>query len=91
LQELAAAHPRIGVEICDVTDAAERGALVKRTLAAHGRIDVLVNDAGVGAIGYLDELEADDVEPVYGTNVVAVADLTRLVLPGMRARADGPS
>jgi short-subunit dehydrogenase len=89
LTKLAAEHPGIQVETCDVTDAAERAALVKRVLAAHGRIDVLVNNAGVGAIGYLDELESDEVERVYGTNVVAVADLTRLVLPGMRARGDG--
>ena len=89
LQELAAAHPGIEVETCDVTDAGERAALVKRVLAAHGRIDVLVNNAGVGVLGYLDELEADDVERVYATNVVAVTDLTRLVLPGMRARGGG--
>ena len=62
---------------------------MKRVLAAHGRIDVLVNNAGVGALGYLDELDAGDVERVYGTNIVAVADLTRLVLPGMRVRGAG--
>jgi NAD(P)-dependent dehydrogenase (short-subunit alcohol dehydrogenase family) len=89
LQELAAAHPGIQVETCDVTNAAERAALVKDVLAAHGRIDVLVNNAGVGTIGYLDELESDDIGRVYETNVVAVADLTRLVLPGMRGRGDG--
>jgi NAD(P)-dependent dehydrogenase (short-subunit alcohol dehydrogenase family) len=89
LHELAAAHPGIEVETCDVTDAGERAALVKRVLAAHGRIDVLVNNAGVGALGYLDEFGADDVERVYATNVVAVTDLTRLVLPGMRARGGG--
>jgi NADP-dependent 3-hydroxy acid dehydrogenase YdfG len=89
LQELAAEHPGIQVETCDVMDTAERAGLVKRVLAAHGRIDVLVNNAGVGAIGYLDELDADDVERVYAPNVVAVADLTRLVLPGMRARGHG--
>jgi NAD(P)-dependent dehydrogenase (short-subunit alcohol dehydrogenase family) len=89
LRELAAAHPGIHVETCDVTYPAERAALVQRVLAAHGRIDVLVNNAGVGVLGYLDELEADDVERVYATNVVAVTDLTRLVLPGMRARGGG--
>src|SRR5687768_11459267 len=69
LRELAAAHPGIHVETCDVTYPAERAALVQRVLAAHGRIDVLVNNAGVGVLGYLDELEADDVERVYATNV----------------------
>ena len=89
LRELADEQPGIRVETCDVTVPDERSALVERVLAEHGRIDVLVNNAGVGVIGYLDELDADDVERVYDTNVVAVADLTRLVLPGMRARGDG--
>ena len=89
LNELAAEQPGIEVVTCDVTVAAERAALVEKVLADHGRIDVLVNDAGVGALGYLDEMSEDDVERVYATNVVAVADLTRRVLPGMRARRTG--
>lgn len=89
LRELAAEQPGIEVEIGDVTDAQTRVELVGRVLRRHGRIDVLVNNAGVGPIGYLHELTGDDVERVYRTNVVAVADLTRLVLPGMRERGDG--
>jgi NAD(P)-dependent dehydrogenase (short-subunit alcohol dehydrogenase family) len=89
LQELADEHPGVHVEVCDVTDPEARVELVGRVLMRFGRIDVLVNNAGVGAIGYLHELTADDVERVYGTNVVAVADLTRLVLPDMRQRGDG--
>jgi NAD(P)-dependent dehydrogenase (short-subunit alcohol dehydrogenase family) len=89
LRELAAEHPGIHVETCDVTDAQARVELVGRVLLRHGRIDVLVNNAGVGPVGYLHELTGDDVERVYGTNIVAVADLTRLVLPDMRGRGDG--
>ncbi len=89
LEELAAEHPAIHVETCDVTDADERVELVGRVLMRFGRVDVLVNNAGVGPLGYLHELTADDVERVYGTNVVAVADLTRLVLPDMLQRGDG--
>ena len=89
LRELAAEHPGIHVETCDVTDAQARVELVGRVLLRHGRIDVLVNNAGVGPVGYLHELSGDDVERVYGTNIVAVADLTRLVLPDMRGRGDG--
>jgi NAD(P)-dependent dehydrogenase (short-subunit alcohol dehydrogenase family) len=89
LRELADEHPGIEVEVGDVTDAETRVELVGRVLLRHGRIDVLVNNAGVGPIGYLHELTAEDVERVYGTNVVAVADLTRLVLPDMRQRGDG--
>jgi NAD(P)-dependent dehydrogenase (short-subunit alcohol dehydrogenase family) len=89
LRELAAEQAGIHVATCDVTVAAERAALAERVLAEQGRIDVLVNNAGVGALGYLHELTGNDVERVYATNVVAVADLTRLVVPGMRARGDG--
>ena len=89
LRELATEQPGIEVEVCDLVDALQREELVGRVLDRHGRIDVLVNDAGVGAVGLLHELSADDVERVYLTNVVAYADLTRLVLPQMLARGSG--
>jgi NAD(P)-dependent dehydrogenase (short-subunit alcohol dehydrogenase family) len=89
LPELADGHPRIQVRACDVTDAEARTSLVEAVLAEHGRIDVLVNNAGIGILGYLHELSRDDVERVYATNIVAVADLTRLVLPEMRRRHNG--
>ena len=89
LRALADEQPGIEVEVADLVDAAQRAALVERVLARHGRIDVLVNDAGVGAVGLLHELSAQDVERVYTTNVIAYADLTRLVLPSMLARRSG--
>lgn len=89
LRALAQEHPGIEVHAVDLRDAAARTALVERVLDRHGRIDVLVNNAGVGAIGLLHELSGEDVERVYGTNTVAVADLTRLVLPDMLERGSG--
>ena len=89
LRELAQEQPGIEVEVCDLVVAEERAALVERVLARHGRVDVLVNDAGVGAVGLLHELSGEDLERVYRTNVVAYADLTRLVLPQMLARRAG--
>ncbi|MDF3050167.1 MAG: hypothetical protein K0R87_1805 [Pseudonocardia sp.] len=89
LREVADEHTGIHQEVVDVTDAAARVDLVDRVLRQFGRVDVLVNNAGVGPLGYLHELTADDVERVYDTNVVAVADLTRLVLPDMLRRSDG--
>lgn len=89
LRELAAEQPGIEVEVCDLVDAQQRAALVDRVLARHGCVDILVNDAGVAAVGLLHELSAEDVERVYATNVIAYADLTRLVLPSMLARRSG--
>ena len=89
LRELADEQPGIEIEVCDLEDQQARAELAERILARHGRVDVLVNNAGVGAIGLLHELSASDVQRVYGTNTVAVADLTRLVLPAMLARRCG--
>ena len=74
---------------CDVRDRTERAALVERTLDWYGRVDVLVNNAGVGYVGTVAEMTADDLERVLATNTVGLLDLTRLVLPGMLARGDG--
>jgi len=89
LRALAEEQPGIEVEVADLVDAQQRADLVARVLARHGRIDVLVNNAGVAAVGLLHELSAEDVERVYATNVIACADLTRLVLPSMRAAGSG--
>src|SRR5919107_2105211 len=89
LRALAEEQPGIEVEVADLVHAQSRADLVGRVLARHGRVDVLVNDAGVGAVGLLHELSAEDVERVYTTNVIAYADLTRLVLPSMLARGSG--
>ena len=89
LRALADEQPGIEVEVADLLDGAQRAALVERVLARHGRVDVLVNDAGVGAVGLLHELSAFDIERVYTTNVIAYADLTRLVLPSMLAARSG--
>jgi NADP-dependent 3-hydroxy acid dehydrogenase YdfG len=89
LQHLAAGNPNIEVRTCDVTSSADRVALVDGVLARHGRIDALVNNAGVGWEGLVEEMETGDIERLVNTNVTAVLDLTRLVLPGMLERGSG--
>jgi len=89
LRALQAEQPGIEVESCDLESAQERADLVARVLARHPRVDVLVNNAGVAATGLLQDLSSSDLERVYTTNVIAYADLARMLLPQMTQRGSG--
>src|SRR5918995_6877375 len=54
-----------------------------------GQVDVLVHNAGLGVVGAVADMSAEDVERIIDTNVTAFIDLARLVLPGMQRRGDG--
>lgn len=58
-------------------------------LAVHGRIDVLINNAGVGIAGAFEDENASRDRMVFETNFFGVLALTRLVLPGMRQQGGG--
>jgi short-subunit dehydrogenase len=89
LAHVARELPGLQVVPCDLREGDQRGALVDAVLDRHGRIDVLVNNAGVGYVGAVVDMDLDDVERITSTNVTAVLDLTRRVLPGMLERGDG--
>ncbi len=65
----------------DLTDPAALAAATERI----DELDVLVHSAGVGVLGTVDELSADVWRQQFEVNVVAVAELTRLLLPALRA------
>lgn len=73
----------------DVTDHAAIRRLVETTLDRYGRIDGLVNNAGVSLYGRLDELRLDKFTHVLALNVVSVVAMTQVVLPAMRAQRSG--
>ncbi|MEU0789002.1 oxidoreductase [Amycolatopsis sp. NPDC005961] len=73
----------------DVTDHAQVLDAVKRAETAFGRIDVLVNNAGYGYLAAIEEGEDDEVRKLFDANVFGLADVTKAVLPGMRARRSG--
>ena len=87
---LAAPHgDRAVVRRLDVTDAAERDAAVRAADEAFGGVDVLVNNAGVGYFGAVEESEMGAVRRMFEINVFALAEMTRAALPGMRRRRRG--
>ncbi|WP_223434605.1 MULTISPECIES: oxidoreductase [unclassified Pseudomonas] len=73
----------------DVTDEAQSVAVAKVAIEHFGRIDVLVNNAGFGLLGAVEEATADEVRRVYETNVFGLLNVTRAVLPHMRAARSG--
>ncbi|MGW1617183.1 oxidoreductase [Streptomyces sp. NPDC002285] len=73
----------------DVTDEESMAAAVKAVEAEHGSVGVLVNNAGYGAYGTVEEADLDAVRRQFETNVFGLARMTQLVLPGMRASGHG--
>lgn len=73
----------------DVTDPAACDAAASEVLAAHGRVDVLCNNAGVSAVGDVVASTTEDWSRVLAVNVIGVANMSRAVLPAMRSAGRG--
>jgi short-subunit dehydrogenase len=73
----------------DITSAAVRAEVVKKTMDRFGRIDVLINNAGVGQYGYPSEVDTEISKRMFDINVFAALALTQLVVPQMRASKSG--
>lgn len=76
-----------GIEIAelDVTDAASITACVDGVIARHGRLDALVNNAGVGRVGTLENDTMEEIRASFEVNFFGVVALTRAALPHLRA------
>jgi short-subunit dehydrogenase len=73
----------------DVTDEKSMRAAVDAVEAKHGTVGALVNNAGYGEYGTIEETHLDAVRHQFETNVFGLARMTQLVLPGMRAAGRG--
>jgi NAD(P)-dependent dehydrogenase (short-subunit alcohol dehydrogenase family) len=73
----------------DVTDERQAAVAADAAIARFGAIDVLVNNAGRGLLGAVEEASAAEVEAVFATNVFGLLNVTRAVLPHMRAARSG--
>ncbi|MCX5379946.1 oxidoreductase [Streptomyces sp. NBC_00091] len=90
LEDLAAAHPQRLVPVAaDVTDTARAQELVAEAVDRFGRIDVLVNNAGRGLIGAVEETSDAELRDLMELHFFGPAALTRAVLPHMRAQKSG--
>lgn len=86
---LAADRPTITTHQLDVTSAESVADCVNSLLADRGGIDLLVNNAGAGHRGTLEQLSDAEFEQSLAVNFYGVARVTRAVLPGMRAAGQG--
>ncbi|HEX9509418.1 MAG TPA: SDR family oxidoreductase [Puia sp.] len=62
---------------------------IRQTLAAFGRIDVVVNNAGYGMAGTVEEIAEEDIRNIFNVNVLATIDVVKSVLPVMRSQKSG--
>jgi NAD(P)-dependent dehydrogenase (short-subunit alcohol dehydrogenase family) len=74
---------------CDVTDEASVARLVDEVLAKAGRIDLLVNNAGIGLLGGAEESSTAQARALFDVNVFGVLRVTNAVLPIMRRQGKG--
>lgn len=90
IQDLTAHHDgRAFVLPLDVTDKQQVASAVAQAEAKFGSIDVLVNNAGFGYVGALEESDEAEVRAMMETNFFGLARMTHEVLPGMRSRRRG--
>ena len=73
----------------DVTDAAQIVELERHAREAFERVDVLVNNAGIGARLMLHQMDPEEIERIVRVNLLGPMLMTRAVLPGMRERNHG--
>lgn len=89
LDEAAKAGVAVEVVPLDVCSQGSIDAVVADCIARHGRIDLLVNNAGAGFLGSVEQTGDEDLRRTMETNFFGVWNLTKAVLPHMRAAGSG--
>ncbi|MCC8425575.1 oxidoreductase [Mucilaginibacter sp. UR6-11] len=90
VQDIVDAYPETAIAVkLDVTNDGEIKSAVKEVKDKFGQIDVLVNNAGIGYFGAIEESEEAEVRRMFEINFWGLAHVTNEVLPVMRARRSG--
>jgi len=73
----------------DVTDAEQRESVVQEIIDEHGRLDALINNAGVALGGFIEQIAEEELRRLFDVNVFAAWALTKTCLPHLRASREG--
>jgi 2-keto-3-deoxy-L-fuconate dehydrogenase len=89
VEQIASAGGRAEALALNVADEAAVGQSAATHLAQHGRLDILINNAGIGHVGTILQTQGADLDRLYGVNVRGVFNLSRAFLPSMLERRSG--
>jgi len=90
VEDIVKDYPDTAIAVkLDVTKDDEIEASIKEAIAKFGQIDVLVNNAGIGYFGAIEESEEDEVRKMFEINFWGLAHMTKAVLPLMRKQRSG--
>jgi NAD(P)-dependent dehydrogenase (short-subunit alcohol dehydrogenase family) len=89
IEENFGAHPHLLPLSLDVMQEAQAQAAAAAAVDRFGRIDVLINNAGFGLLGAVEEATQEEIGRLYATNVFGLLAVTRAVLPYMRRQRSG--
>lgn len=90
VQDIISAYPSTSIAVkLDVTNAAEIKEAVEKAIQRFGTIDVLVNNAGIGYFGAIEESEDEAVRRMFEINFFGLANMTNAVLPILRKQKSG--
>jgi NADP-dependent 3-hydroxy acid dehydrogenase YdfG len=88
--DLEARYPQKAMALAlDVTDAGQVDSAVTQAFAKFGQVDVLVNNAGYGVAGAIEEVSEAEFMPMFETNVFGLLQVTRAFLPHLRKQRSG--